>query len=315
MTSVETLEVKVNRARDPVFHPLKLTILERGWSAYRSNLQKLVLNSYLEDVCQILQLAPKLPQLEDLCIFFKTLFRTSCSDELIQGTILPFIEVQLGTIKTLTLDASSEILDLTSLLRRLSQIHMPSLTKFNLYQILLDPELTYQAKFLETHRHQLKGLSLGLHFTKHNYLDFESAWFEKLLWEISFSNLNSLRLNLTVPGFHAVQTRFLKRYIRTLRSVEICRWHFDYNELSSVFADTQECRRLRNLSLRILILTPDIFRLFAENLPGLRELKLDVHSVLPVEGCLVPYNERINAVGVGGQLQYDLRTDVFESIM
>jgi hypothetical protein len=259
-----------------------------GFSAFGSNLRKLVLRRKLGSFSEVLKFAPHLPCLQELKIIFVWVVYPK-SEELhdleMQNTVAPFINRHRSTIHTLSLillgvvNLSPLFLALETLppLRQL-EIHTPP--DFTSWRDLIG-----FARFVQNHTGMLHHFTWSL--VEAGYpLRFKSTRLMFGTWllhhSVTLSQLKTLCIHTTNrDDFQSilVQCRSSVNNLTTL-SLQGCFLSYcQVDSLVSIFSSPPTS--LVNLKIVVTVLTPRLILLVEEKLPGLKELAICASIIQP----------------------------------
>ena len=279
-------------------HGLKscsLQVLEKGWPIYGSNLQTLNLWLPPAKMSLVMKEVPKLPRLEKLSISVQNFHQTSSEPNLpLSQVIATFINHHHDTLRALSLhsELTSPILPC---LRYMP--HLESFTVFQRFSYNVDLFKLPHKKFLKAQCSALQHLDLQFAYPETDDPDFEYKWIAQGLRWINFPRLKTLKLGSNSPMSYyrgrprayclassdGPATWLLERFIHDLTHLRFESFYFRYDSVLSVFAGVQSRSRMRILSLHVCYMSPDILRLFPDNLPFLEELQLDALGIRAVK--------------------------------
>jgi hypothetical protein len=243
----------------------------------------------------------------DLNIFMT--YRSSDADGLMRKIILPFLTAHKDTLEFLVLNAEDSF-NLSSFLKEIP--HIPRLSGFRLNQPFTSSdrtELSGHHRFLQTHQAHL--LDLDMKFVPwYSLCPKTETWFAQAWCHVPLPKLRSLSLTLPQIPDHDARgaTPCLLQYTQTLTTLSLKPCRFSY-EAASVFLPQLGVGVLRTLELYVWVMSPDLLQLFAQHMPNLQSLKLNVKYYSSEKYAKVGIMEDIS--GVSGSFHLDIAICIY----
>ena len=284
LTCLKSLRIEVRGEEHLYFSQSSEDFFAPGWSAFKDNLTSLDLRVTLEDLRKVLPAPPKdtLTSLETLSVQIVRASITTDAIAIVKDTLVPFINKQYRTLRTLELDVAEQV-SMSPLL--LNLVHMPLLSSFKLKQRLVSQEeLDFSGlkHFFETHRYHLNTLDIGVISTC-IYYPTPFPFFSQDCFQVFLPRLQHLILDLhDFPLDYLVGLIPFIRGFNTLLSLDVVGHEWSFESLRELIFPSGWFSKLRSLKLTVFLFTPLVLATLAECLPTLESLRIGFSEIGPV---------------------------------
>ncbi|KAF8972211.1 hypothetical protein BDZ97DRAFT_1650235 [Flammula alnicola] len=283
MTSLATFQVEIRGEEHWYFQETATTFFALGWSTFGRNLQTLDLRVPLEDMAKVLP-DPGQGTLGNLEMLSLRIIRASLGtnhNEVILGTILPFIHAHRQTLRSLTLDVAEQ----TNLSPLLLSLGLPSVTHLKLKQPFVSQEETDYTglqRFFKAHRMYLTRFDIEI-ISIFTHFPAPYAFFSQECFTVALPRL----LHLSIHAHHFTEEYtggilpYIHQFKSTLMSLKVYAHHWSFEDARTLAEGFVSSGRLRELNISVFHFEPELLTILAVNLPNLEVLTLDFHEVLP----------------------------------
>uniref|UniRef100_A0A8H7Y2P2 F-box domain-containing protein n=1 Tax=Psilocybe cubensis TaxID=181762 RepID=A0A8H7Y2P2_PSICU len=294
MTGLTTLVVEILTSQEHrAFQGISISdssaLLQPGWHTFGSNLKSLDLRVPLEDMARVLPTTQRgasetLPSLETLAMHVRHAVYTTSDSDILLNIVLPFLQAQKHSLRSLTLDVGPQV-DISLFL--LSMENFPLMASFHIKQFFSrdgQGNLKGLYRLLQTQQEHLTDLSIDLVPHSGN-LPPVNQFFSQKCFAVSLPNLNRLTINL--HQFPSTYKAGLIRYVYsfaeslTYLSVDLDQQYCTSEDVQTLTKPFKEHRGLRELRLSVLEFGPSLLNTLAQNLPRLGTLHLSFRYLQP----------------------------------
>ncbi|KAF8149884.1 hypothetical protein B0H34DRAFT_165958 [Crassisporium funariophilum] len=277
LTSVTTLRVGLVPEEYLHFSHAGPSFFADGWRAFGRTLKELHLDVPLEALHIVLpKHGCKLTSLDTLVVRLFRVYHNLDDDDMINATLLPFINLHHEHLVSLSLE-SPESIRLSPLLRNLNP--MPLLRSFRVQQsfVSLDQtDLTGLEQFLRVHRRQLQHLDIAILSRYTNY-PAPNVFFSQPCFQVSFPALKELSIFLChfPTSYTAGIIPHILQFKNTLTSLVITLYQrFSQEEFVLLVSGLAPSDILRELKMDLFAFGSQDICLLAKSFPKLETLTI-----------------------------------------
>lgn len=276
LTSVTALYLNCGSEYPSNWNPFNHRLFSTCWSSFGSKLNVLRLTLTVELFARAIDPHLHFPCLEELTIHISCSFRTTDVNALTSSLVVPFIQRHHATLQTLRLEFLEYSTNVSAFLAPLvSLVHLKHLDLACPYSCLHHTSFHGLQQLFKSYHKSIKSLNLRIH---RGYLTPSTQeYFSYECWRIPLPQLEVLVLDMIPSSLDKYLFSYISQFSLSLTSLTLpSTLQMLVSEINPLAVTLARLMCLRYFSMRIHSMNPWLLVIFAQNLPRLKILHLQI---------------------------------------